>query len=207
MSEQSEQAISGGDLGNTKQTKSLNKVTQSKYWCFTFHHYTSIDIVHFESIFNNNDIAYVMGFEICPTTGTHHIQGYIAAKIKLRPSSLKLNKKIHWEKIKGSQLENIIYCTKSGHYIAHGLIVPQRSNIICNLKPWQYKIEKLYYTQPDGRSVYWFTDTLGGAGKSSFCKYMSVKHRVPVIQSGKMTDLINIFFKMDTSNLKMVLFQ
>ena len=74
----------------------------------------------------NNDISYltphvkyaIVGFEIAPTTGTPHHQGYVELKKQHRLTSLRklIDRPIHWEIIKGSPLDNITYCKKSGTY-------------------------------------------------------------------------------------------
>lgn len=202
ITEQIETTNKGGDLGNTKQTKS--QPVQSRYWCFTFNNYSIIDVEHLEHIFKVNEINYIMGFEIAPTTGMKHIQGFISAKKKMRPSQLKLNKKIHWEKIKGSQLENINYCAKGGDFIYHGLKVPFAIETITKLNNWQHLVMNIYFTKPNGRSIHWFKDEIGGTGKSALCKYLSVHFKVLVIQGGKLADVVNLIYKTNMDNIKMI---
>lgn len=205
--EQIEQGKSSVDLGNT----SLNQIkpkekqcTQSRYWCFTYNNYSLVQLEHLEHIFRVNNIFYIIGLEFAPTTNTPHLQGFISASKKLRPTQLKLDKKIHWEKIKGSQLENIIYCSKGGNYRIFGLKIPRTIQTITNLLDWQQKIVNLYNTTPDGRTCNWIVDELGGKGKSALCKYLAIHYRCTIIQGGKLADIMNIMFNIDTDNVKMI---
>jgi len=198
--EQMEQANKKEDLGNTKQDQILDtrkRPIQSKYWCFTLCNYKDIELEHLEHIFKSNKINYIMGLEIAPTTNTPHIQGYISAEKKLRPTQLKLNKKIHWEKIRGTQLDNIIYCSKGGNYRIHGLKVPRTVKTITMLHGWQQKIVDLYNTIPNGRTCHWIVDEIGGKGKSALCKYLAINYKAAIIQGGKLADIMNMIFEQD----------
>lgn len=52
--------------------------------------------------------------EICPDTGRHHLQGYIRLKKKTRMATVKkmLHNTCHLEIARGTEAENIIYCSK-----------------------------------------------------------------------------------------------
>lgn len=64
---------------------------------------------------------YVIGEEICPTTGRHHFQGYAFWKGKKAFSVLKSEiPGAHWEAAKGSPKQNYDYCTKDEHFVTYG---------------------------------------------------------------------------------------
>lgn len=56
----------------------------------------------------------IFGNETCPTTGRHHLQGYVMFKTRIRFSALrkKYFPTIHWEAAKGTLSQNIDYCSK-----------------------------------------------------------------------------------------------
>jgi len=111
----------------------------------------------------------------------------------MRPDQLKMDKKIHWEKMRNEDA-SIAYCQKDGKVTMFGF--PKPIKILTDLKPWQAGIEKLITeTEPDGRSINWYWEHVGGVGKSSFCKYMYIKHGTLIIQGGKLADIAYIIFK------------
>lgn len=201
MSEQNEQGKTGIDLGNTKSAKS--NIVQSKYWCFTFNNYTVDEFLNIEQSFRVDKIRYIIGQEI-GESGTPHLQGYIESPEKIRPQQLKLSKKIHWEKIKGSRLQNIVYCAKGGKYKISGLVVNHMLICITELKKWQQDILDIYVLPPDGRTCHWIYDPIGGKGKSALCKYLMVHHKVIVIQGGSLGNIMNMVYNSNMNNVNMV---
>lgn len=196
-----------GDLedGNTI-SKSTRRMNQLKRWCFTFNNYKIDDIKILETKFKLICVKYVFQQEKGETNGTPHIQGAIWLKKEMRPSEFDLDKKIHWEGMRNEKA-SIAYCQKSltaeGEPFFFGF--PKPIKIIENLKNWQKEIEDLFFTEPDGRTVNWYWENIGGVGKSSFCKYMYVKHKAITIQGGKLADIMNIIFNLDMDETKMLI--
>lgn len=64
---------------------------------------------------------FVVGFEVAPTTGTPHLQGYLEFS---KRQSLSACKRIldtaHWEAAKGTSYQNHRYCVKDGVFAAYG---------------------------------------------------------------------------------------
>jgi ribosomal protein L32 len=59
----------------------------------------------------------IAGKEVCPTTGTPHLQGYVVLKQDQRMSAMKkLNPRAHWKIADGSTEQNFVYCSKDGDY-------------------------------------------------------------------------------------------
>lgn len=107
--------------------------TRSTAWCWTLNNYTLEDVKCLEdfNIEENATCSYLIwGKEVCPSTGTLHLQGYIEFQGRLRMSSVKkffgesillLNPEvIHLEKRRGSQKQAIEYCKKEGSYNEKG---------------------------------------------------------------------------------------
>lgn len=186
-----------GGKGNTK-----SRPNQSKRWCFTYNNYGKESLNVLQSEFNKKNISFVIGEEV-GANGTPHLQGYIECPKKMRWTEIAVSKNIHWEKCKGDRDSNIKYCSKDGKYVCSKSLTPIKC--IINLKPWQKNIEDLLKIEPDGRTLHWYWESVGGVGKSSFCKYMYVKHKVPTIQGGKLADIMNIIFNLDMGKVDMLL--
>lgn len=64
----------------------------------------------------------IVGFEIAPTTGTPHIQGYIQFYDPITEISFrKMAPRAHTEPSNGSALQNIAYCQKEGVWFEYGV--------------------------------------------------------------------------------------
>lgn len=141
----------------------------------------------------------VVGEETCPTTNKTHLQGFFHLKTKQRWSVLskKLQesfKGLHLEKQKGSDKQNIDYCSKEGKIL---LEIPKKKIIKSPLEgkelyKWQSKVLKLIEEEPDDRKVYWFWDKKGKTGKSALVKHIYLKYpNEVVIANGKGNDVRN----------------
>lgn len=177
--------------GNTK-TVPKKQVTQSKQWCFTFNNYSEKDYKDTISKFRAINCKFIVGKEV-GAGGTPHLQGYIYQDTKFRPSELDLSKKIHWEKCRGKQKENIVYCSKDGKYEYSGLIIPRPLKILKEeqLYRWQIEIEDIVKTEPDDRTIYWYWEPNGKVGKSTFAKRLA--HIYGAVQvEGKKNDILYV---------------
>jgi len=56
----------------------------------------------------------------------------------------------------------------------------------CN---WENDIVKIIQSHPDDRKIYWYVDKAGGAGKTSFSKYLVLNHNAGYVSSGKPNDI------------------
>lgn len=90
-------------------------------WCFTFNNYND-DTEHDIQLLMTNECIYgIYGREIAPSTNTPHLQGYFHFKDRVRGSHiLRIIPGIHIEVAKGSELQNIQYCSKSGNIFEYG---------------------------------------------------------------------------------------
>lgn len=86
---------------------------RGKRWVFTWNNYPNnwkdmlnVLFIHFEAEY------LICEKETAPTTGTPHIQGYIRFKNRKYRSSLALKISCFWDIAKGTELENIQYCSK-----------------------------------------------------------------------------------------------
>lgn len=189
--------------GNTVTSSSKKQATRKIFYAFTLPNY----VTNYDEIIRQlKEIAKkgIVGKEICPTTKTVHLQGYIALKKASRITELKILGNPHWEACKGTEEQNIKYCSKEGDYVKWGFPTPIK--IIENLHDWQRKIESLFLSEPDDRKIYWYWDSNGNIGKSAFIKYMIIKHKVLFCSGGKHSDIMNLVFNQDMDECRGVFF-
>jgi len=93
-------------------------MAQSKRWCFTLNNYVEKEIEQLKLV----DCLYlVLGYEVGPTNGIKHIQGFLTFKKPYRLAALKkINDRAHWEAAKGTSLEASNYCKKDGDFYEIG---------------------------------------------------------------------------------------
>ncbi len=60
------------------------------------------------------------------------------------------------------------------------------------LYPWQQKIVDIIKGPVDDRAIHWFHDEKGGAGKSTFAKYMYFHHQILTLTFGDAKDLLYV---------------
>jgi hypothetical protein len=103
----------------------MARVSPSKRWCFTLNNYTEENVLDLMVHLDSLRADFVIGFEV-GASGTRHLQGCIQRPGKWRPLPLLKGclGRAHFEKCKGSWLQNVQYCTKDGSYTA-SFDVPQ----------------------------------------------------------------------------------
>jgi len=190
----------GGGEGNTVTSPPSKQGSRHTFYAFTLHNYEDIEI-EFNRQLRLLCRKFLYGHEKCPTTNKTHLQGYMALKKPMRITELKLAGKPHLEACKGSEEQNITYCSKEGSVVQY----PTPVNLISALRPFQAAIEQIYFTEPDDRKIYWFWETTGGIGKSAFVKYMVVKHGCLFCDGGKKSDLINLVYNADMDNCRAII--
>lgn len=158
------------------------KDPKAHQWCFVLNNYTEADLASLVSRASRE--KYIFGREICPSTQTPHIQGYIKFRQLMRFSTLKnWDSRIHWTKCTGGknamaiQYNNLIYCSKDRNYVSNCYIPePLKTLTQEELYPWQRALEARLVQQPDDRKIIWIYDTIGKTGKTAFIKYMANKY-------------------------------
>lgn len=100
---------------------------QGKYWCFTLNNYTQADIEHLHDLAPAVDYL-IFGKETAPTTGTPHLQGYVAFKTNKRlaaaKTALSANPGLHLERkaSNSSHQQAADYCKKDGDFEEYGVL-------------------------------------------------------------------------------------
>lgn len=74
-----------------------------------------------------NVVYWVVGYEICPATKRHHLQGYIYLQNPVSFNGVKdaFGDDTHIECAHGSPSDNRKYCTKDGVFVEHGQLPQQ----------------------------------------------------------------------------------
>ncbi len=173
------------DLGNTI-TKSPKQISPAIRWCFTFNNYTEDELSSIVLQIKKDCKKAIVSREI-GASGTPHLQGYLEFIKKTRPKG-SFNNRIHWEKAKGNASQNYTYCSKDGDIVC--LIgFPKPIKLITPDYSWEKDILSVIETEPDDRKIYWYWGN-GNVGKTSFCKYLIVKHKA-IMVGGKGADMRN----------------
>lgn len=180
---------SGGGNTNSPPPK---QESPKKRWCLTLNNYTKdeySDLV--DSFSSDSSNKFIIGKEI-GESGTPHLQIYINFSKKTRFSAIKkINNRFHIESAKGSEIENIKYCSKDGDFELRNLKVPRALKLLDESKLYNFQkiiLDIVKLNEPNDRSIYWFKDDNGGTGKTTFCKLLCAKYGA-IMLSGKSADM------------------
>lgn len=145
---------------------------------------------------------YVMQLELGETTEYLHL--HIALSMK-QPKKVRLTwlknhfmKEAHCEIIR-NQERAFDYCMKEETRVKGPWIYPAPATPIrdpmagLELKPWQQEIIELVRGAPDTRSIYWYWDSLGNTGKTTFSKHLWLNYEVCFLQNAKKADMAYAF--------------
>ena len=183
-------------LGNTRPESQSKRVTSNRRWCFTLNNYNENDMEILDSFYMLKSEAFVMGYEI-GDSGTPHIQGWVRFIKTTRPMEAVKDKRIHWERQKGTEKQAYQYCWKGEDEVGteylgtnfkgkiHGVRPKRKLKIPAYeaLYSWQLEILNIVKEEPDGRHIYWYYDRKCGAGKTTFCKYLVYHHGALILGS------------------------
>lgn len=169
------------------------QIAPAKKWCFTLNNYTAEEKAIISSIVPDKCTNVIIAEEI-GESGTPHLQGYVEFKIKCRPLKILPIDRIHWEKAKGNIEQNYTYCSKEGKvFLTSGNYrLPKAVKILNDdeLYGWQKDIISIIEQEPNDRTIYWFWSEEGCIGKTTFCKYLTVRHGA-ICLHGKGADVRN----------------
>lgn len=173
--------------GNTKPL--AKQANSAKYWCFTWNNYPEDGVKQCEKVFSANSAKFIIGEEV-GESGTPHLQGYVECARKMRWSEFKLDKSIHWEIRRGNTEQNVKYCSKDGKFTTNMVVEkPVRCLQDSQLRDWQKEIIEIVKKEPDDRKIYWYWEPVGNMGKTTFAKFLAIKHGAIPIE-GKRNDIL-----------------
>lgn len=143
---------------------------------------------------------YVFQEEVGDEEETPHLQGVLKTKTRKRLSGMKsmLGPKLHWEPMR-SMKASIAYCSAvqkrmvGGHLWVHGIEIEDPVEVD---EPygWQLQVMEIIKEKPDRRSIYWFWEPDGNKGKSTFSKYLVVRHNALMV-GGASKDMFHALAK------------
>jgi hypothetical protein len=120
-------------------------------------------------------------------TDNLHYQGYISLKTKERPKALAIRSNDEYLGI------NCQACSAAGRHALSKYCMKAETRVAgpwsdhpvymgddlpLTLCPWQQQVVDIINHDVHPRRIYWFYDTLGGSGKSTFAKYLAYHHNV-----------------------------
>lgn len=194
------QVVPEEDGNNDSSSSSSNALYK---YDFVLNNYKIEECAKIKEVLTKICKKWIIGYEV-GENGTPHLQGYISLIKKERKSTLnkKLGNRCSFRACR-NEPALMDYCRKDGNFESFGF--PKPIKIIETLRPWQRDIENLYHTEPGEREIYWFWEDTGGIGKSSFVKYMVIKHGVLFCNGGKHSDLINLVFNTNMDDCKCII--
>ncbi|ADU76995.1 Rep protein [Cyclovirus PKgoat21/PAK/2009] len=91
-------------------------------FCWTLNNYTEDDVDQLQKDLPELCKFAIFGREVCPTTGTKHLQGFCNLQRPKRFNNIReiFKGRAHIEGAKGSDQDNQRYCSKSGEVWSHG---------------------------------------------------------------------------------------
>jgi len=95
------------------------EVTRGRAWCFTANNYGDHGTI---AILDEVECRYLCyGKEVCPTTGTPHLQGYVYYEnARSKNAVVRQLPHCHVSAAKGDSLQNRNYCAKDGDFVEFG---------------------------------------------------------------------------------------
>ena len=174
-------------LGNTSPARK-RKLNAAKRWCFTYNNPTDFGYEMICAKIKQFCRYGIIGYETAPTTGTKHLQGYFEFKERRRPIGVFGMPEVHFELARGSKADNIYYCSKE--LVMFEYPKPYRCEIKC-LYEWQSDIVELLKQKPNDRTINWYWESKGCAGKTTFQKFVFGHFEGVVVLSGKGSDMKN----------------
>ncbi len=165
--------------GNTKPRRI--QIAPSKKWCFTLNNWIQQDVDNLMEI-ERSIVPRLQFSSETGDTGTPHLQGWLEFAQKKRPQKFMAqimgHSRMHWEKMRGSIVQNIGYCSKDDQSkIQYGRGLPKLVVTLtrAQMRENQLAIADLYIEDEDplfGREIHWYWEKAGAWGKSILTKYM-----------------------------------
>jgi len=187
-----------------KKSNSSEKRARATFYCFTFNNYLDLE-AQFQETLKKICVKFYYGHEV----GEHltpHLQGFMHLKKRMRITEFNklFNGRVHFEACKGSEKQNLEYCSKGTDIVTFGY--PKPIKLIVPDRYWQKEIIDIITSEPNERTVHWYWEAKGGSGKSSFVKYCVVNHAAIFMSEGKYADIMYHVsqFDMDKHNLIMI---
>lgn len=178
-------------MGDKQETKEKPKTIRGRCWLGTWQNYPE----DWATIIKSNADDFVAQLEKGEETEKLHVQFAVKFKEHKTLSSLqKMFKGAHLEKaINWAACKN--YCRKDK--TAEGERIDNTLKFVAvrdplegkELRPIQKEIIDIVNTEPDDRTVHWFYDPKGSAGKTTVAKHLCIKRGDVIYVAGKSADM------------------
>lgn len=196
MSQMSPNVNGGGGNNSTPPPVDI----RSKKWCFTINNYDQSQIDQVVTLVSRQNVVHwVYGFEE-GKSGTPHIQGFIQFRNVQRGSFMRRALPgAHLTKAKGTEQDNLRYCSKDGNFQTNIVLRRTREEIVAAVRqryenvvwrPWQQNVIDIVSGATSQRTIYWLYEKTGAVGKTFLCKFLSLEDST-LICEGKKGDVFN----------------
>lgn len=186
-----------GGRGNTNNPSPVDNKNKHFFFCLTFNNYSMTDYENIVNWSNGHCEKWIIGREV-GENGTPHLQIWFKTKKRMRFSELKnlpFFYKCHIEKAKGSEEDNIEYCSKEGCYLhSMNINIKEEVNVITDLYPWHEDLADILINCKSDRAIHWIYDPKGSNGKTQLLKYLVKNYNFLLGGGGKKENIINIVF-------------
>lgn len=186
--------------GGNNQTPSF----ECRKYIFTLNNYSEEDVEKVKKYLNDKSQKWIFGKEV-GEKGTPHLQGYMEFKSMKKWSTIcngcdSFNRA--WSnKAKGKLEENYDYTSKEGDYYHGGFnIEKMKYKVNIELYEWQQKIAEELKEKPNDRTINWVWEPKGGAGKTTFQKWIFTNYSNVVVLSGRAADMKNAIIEFVKTN-------
>lgn len=165
-----------------------------KGWFFTLNNYDGEDVKALLTFLQGRAVKWAFQEEV-GEEGTPHLQEQLVLKKKERWSAFGLNPRFHWEKTRHEQ-KAAAYCLKEetrkegGERWVKGYVVPVPLKLIEPTRQWQTELLAALKEDPDDRSIFWYYEPVGKAGKTQFTKWL-MHNQNAVLLCGKRNDVFH----------------
>jgi len=169
---------------------------KSRKWVFTLNNYTVEEEKQIHNyLLTHKSVIWIYGFEIAPTTGTPHLQGYLEFKNQIRQSTLWKHgfKRAKLSKANGTLIQNYNYCSKDCNF-KYGRFNPEKINYkerIEKFFKWEEIVIEELKEKPNDRTINWIWEPEGCTGKTTFQKWIFTHMKNVAVLSGKSSDMKN----------------
>jgi hypothetical protein len=174
------------------------QASQLRRYCFTWNNYPTNWRDLIEECSNKYKFLWAGAQEIAPTTNTPHSQGYLEFKDG-RHRYTELHKEgftAHFEKARGSRLQNLEYIEKDLPTHEEREYVGSLSRPIIYARPreqwyvWQRELYDKLQEKADSRTIHWYWESVGRAGKSEFIRNYCINSKNSLLVGGKAQDCL-----------------
>jgi len=152
---------------------------RARKFAFTYNNYDDTIDTQITRFLTLESVKFVFGHEVCPSTGTRHLQGYMEFKSARTVGALvkAMGPKLRCFKAKGTKQQNWTYCSKDGIDICTNFTDADKPRVpytfvLESPYPWQRDIIDKCGETPDDRTIHWFWDPEGATGKTSIVKHI-----------------------------------